>query len=64
MVERNAEECPAEGPMKSRALVAPGRHKEVDLAVKLRIMCLHLNERARREKKRQRKEERERGRES
>lgn len=59
MVERNAEECPAERPMKSRALVAPGRHKEVDLAVKLRIMCLHLNEKARRKKKTQKERERE-----
>ena len=35
--------------MKSRVLVAPGRHKEVYLAVKLGVMCLHLNEKARRE---------------
>lgn len=43
-------ECPAERPMKSRAPVAPGRHKEVYLAVKLRVMCLHLNEKARKER--------------
>lgn len=42
--------CPAERPMKSRALAAPGLHKEADLAVKLRVMCLHLNEKARKER--------------
>lgn len=44
---QRAEEYPAERPMKSRPLVAPSRHKEVYLAVKLRVMCLHLNEKAR-----------------
>lgn len=44
------QECPAEAAMKSRGLVAPGRHKEVDLAAGLRVMCLHLNEKARKER--------------
>lgn len=53
--ECSAEEYPAERPMKSRPLVAPGRHKGVYLAVRLRVMCLHLNEKARKaEKKRER----------
>lgn len=47
---RGMQECPAERPMKSRAPVAPGRHKEVDLAAKPRVMCLHLNEKARKER--------------
>lgn len=35
---------------KQRAPVAPGRHKEVNLAAKQRVMCLHLNEKARKER--------------
>lgn len=50
MVESNVEESPAESPMKSRELVGPGRHKEVNLAAQLRIMCLYLNEKAKRKK--------------
>lgn len=45
---RLSEECPAERAMKSRVLVvARGRHREVYLAVKPRVMCLHLNEKER-----------------
>lgn len=46
-----AKECPAERPMKSRGLVAPGRRGEVFLAVKPRVMCLHLNEKRRRQRR-------------
>ena len=49
--------------MKSRPPVAPGRHKEVYLAVKPRVMCLHLNEKARKERERERERETEGGRE-
>lgn len=47
---QRAKKWPAERPMKSRILVAPSRHKEVCLAVMLRVMCLHLNQRARKER--------------
>lgn len=56
-----ATECPAEKPMESRVLVAPGRHKEVYLAVKLGVMCLHLNEKARKERETEKGRERNTG---
>lgn len=43
------QEIPAERSIKSRVLVAPGRHQELCLAAKLRVMCLHLNVQARKE---------------
>lgn len=45
------QERPAKRPMKSRALVAPGRQKEVYLAAGPAVMCLHLNEKARKGKR-------------
>lgn len=49
-----SEECRSalqRGRWKAERWWLPGRHKEVDLAVKLRVMCLHLNEKARKGKR-------------